>query len=117
MSDLFCSASDILTNSAEVDCKGPIYKCSICKPAIQAFIDNISASSALVPGCRNLLKDLENQFRSSHKSRTLPVRLNKDQLAHWETVAIPSTVQRTVVEVNENKTECAGWKYIKCDAC
>ncbi|XP_062387675.1 uncharacterized protein LOC134076569 [Sardina pilchardus] len=80
---LFSLAMNMLVKSAEVECRGPLTKSGTRQPPIRAFMDDLTVTTTSVPGCRWILKVLEQliswarmEFKPA-KSRALVVRKGK----------------------------------------
>ncbi len=55
---LFSLAMNMLTKSAEPECREPKIKSAQCQPPIRAFMDDLTVTTESVPGCRWILKGL-----------------------------------------------------------
>ena len=74
---------NMLTESAEPECRGPLSKSGQLQPPIRAFMDDPTVMTESVPGCRWVLKGLEKvmdrartQFKPA-KSRSMVLRKRK----------------------------------------
>jgi len=56
---LFTLAMNMLMKSAEVQCRDPLSKSGIQQPPIRAFMDDLTVTTASVPGSRWILKGLD----------------------------------------------------------
>ncbi|XP_056127556.1 uncharacterized protein LOC130105540 [Rhinichthys klamathensis goyatoka] len=80
---LFALAMNMLVKSAEVECRGPLSRSGTRQPPIRAFMDDLTVTTTTVPGCRWLLRGLEQlitwarmSFKPA-KSRSLVLRKGK----------------------------------------
>ena len=80
---LFSLAMNMLTQSAEPECRGPLLKSGQQQTPIRAFIDDLAVTTEAVPGCRWILKGLEKvmewalmRFKQA-KSRSMVLRKGK----------------------------------------
>ncbi|KAJ3614887.1 hypothetical protein NHX12_018456, partial [Muraenolepis orangiensis] len=80
---LFSLAMNMLTKSAEPECRGPRTNSGQRQPPIRAFMDDLTVMTESVPGCRWILKGLEElvewapmRFKSA-KSRSMVLRKGK----------------------------------------
>ncbi|KAJ3582011.1 hypothetical protein NHX12_015990 [Muraenolepis orangiensis] len=80
---LFSLAMNMLTKSAEPECRGPRTNSGQRQPPIRAFMDDLTVMTESVPGCRWILKGLEElvewarmRFKPA-KSRSMVLRKGK----------------------------------------
>ncbi len=80
---LFSLAMNMLTKSAEPECRGPKTKSAQRQPPIRAFMDDLTVTTESVAGCRWILKGLEKlmewarmRFKPA-KSRSMVLRRGK----------------------------------------
>ncbi|XP_054626149.1 uncharacterized protein LOC129178189 [Dunckerocampus dactyliophorus] len=80
---LFSLAMNMLTKSAEPECRGPRTKSGQRQPPIRAFMDDLTVMTLSVPGCQWILKGLEKlvgwarmRFKPD-KSRLMVLRKGK----------------------------------------
>ncbi|KAJ3605395.1 hypothetical protein NHX12_027442, partial [Muraenolepis orangiensis] len=80
---LFSLAMNMLTKSAEPECRGPRMNSGQRQPPIRAFMDDLTVMTESVPGCRWILKGLEElvewarmRFKPA-KSRSMVLRKGK----------------------------------------
>ncbi|XP_039504261.1 uncharacterized protein LOC120460516 [Pimephales promelas] len=80
---LFALAMNMLVKSAEVECRGPLSRTGTRQPPIRAFMEDLTVTTTTVPGCRWLLRGLEQlitwarmSFKPA-KSRSLVLRKGK----------------------------------------
>lgn len=102
---LFALAMNMLTKSAEPECRGPRMKSGQRQPPIRAFMDDLTVTTESVPGCRWILKGLEKlaewarmRFKPA-KSRSMVLRKGKvdDKFRfHIAGTAIPSITEKPV---------------------
>ncbi|XP_061925310.1 uncharacterized protein LOC133664585 [Entelurus aequoreus] len=80
---LFSLAMNMLTKSAEPECRGPRTNSGQRQPPIRAFMDDLTVMTESVPGCRWILKGLEKlvewarmRFKPA-KSRSMVLKKGK----------------------------------------
>ncbi|XP_060938981.1 uncharacterized protein LOC133018922 [Limanda limanda] len=80
---LFSLAMNMLTKSAEPECRGPRTNSGQRQPPIRAFMDDLTVMTESVPGCRWILRGLEKlvewarmRFKPA-KSRSMVLRKGK----------------------------------------
>ena len=80
---LFSLAMNMLTKSAESECRGPKMRSSLRQPPIRAFIDDLTVTTESTQGCRWILKGLEKMVKwarmhfKATKSRSMVLRKGK----------------------------------------
>ena len=80
---LFTLAMNMLTKSAEPECRGPKMKSTQRQPPIRAFIDDLQVTTESVQGCRWILKGLETMVKwarmhfKPEKSRSMVLKKGK----------------------------------------
>ncbi|KAJ3601179.1 hypothetical protein NHX12_032152, partial [Muraenolepis orangiensis] len=80
---LFSLAMNMLTKSAEPECRGPRTNSGQRQPPIRAFMDDLTVMTESVPGCRWILKGLEELVEWARmcfkpaKSRSMVLRKGK----------------------------------------
>ncbi|XP_063056077.1 uncharacterized protein LOC134450154 [Engraulis encrasicolus] len=80
---LFSLAMNMLTKSAEPECRGPRMNSGQRQPPIRAFMDDLTVTTESVPGCRWILKGLEKMMEWARmrfkpaKSRSMVLRKGK----------------------------------------
>ncbi|KAJ3582705.1 hypothetical protein NHX12_000329 [Muraenolepis orangiensis] len=80
---LFSLSMNMLTKSAEPECRGPRTNSGQRQPPIRAFMDDLTVMTESVPGCRWILKGLEElvEWARMHlkpaKSRSMVLRKGK----------------------------------------
>ncbi|XP_063056078.1 uncharacterized protein LOC134450153 [Engraulis encrasicolus] len=80
---LFSLAMNMLTKSAEPECRGPRMNSGQRQPPIRAFMDDLTVTTESVPGCRWILKGLEKMMEWARmrfkpaKSRSMVLRRGK----------------------------------------
>ncbi len=103
---LFVLAMNMIVKSAEVECRGPMSRSGTRQPPIRAFMDDLTVTSASVPGCRWLLQGLQRlilwarmSFKPA-KSRSLVLKKGKVadrfRFLTLEGSQIPSVTERPV---------------------
>ncbi|KAK0134264.1 Zinc finger BED domain-containing protein 4 [Merluccius polli] len=102
---LFSLAMNMLTKSAEPECRGPRTNSGQRQPPIRAFMDDLTVMTESVPGCRWILKGLEKLVEWARmrfkpiKSRSMVVRKGKveDKFRfHISGTAIPTITEKPV---------------------
>lgn len=80
---LFALAMTMLMKSAEVECRGPLSRSGTRQPPVRAYMDDLTVTTTLVPGCRWILQGLERLITRARmsfkpaKSRSLVLRKGK----------------------------------------
>ncbi|KAJ3605309.1 hypothetical protein NHX12_027358 [Muraenolepis orangiensis] len=101
---LFSLAMNMLTKSAEPECRGPRTNSGQRQPPIRAFMDDLTVMTGSVPGCRWILKGLEElvewarmRFKPA-KSRSMVLRKGKvvDKFRFNADTAIPPISEKPV---------------------
>lgn len=102
---LFALAMNMLVKSAEVQCRGPLSRSGTRQPPIRAFMDDLTVTTTSVPGCRWILKGLEElttwarmSFKPA-KSRSLVLKRGKvtDKFSFFlGNIRIPSLTEKPV---------------------
>ncbi|XP_063054019.1 uncharacterized protein LOC134448252 [Engraulis encrasicolus] len=102
---LFSLAMNMLTKSAEPECRGPLMSSGQRQPPIRAFMDDLTVTTESVPGCRWLLRGLEKmmvwarmRFKPA-KSRSMVLRKGKVEDKFRFNIAgtpIPSITEKPV---------------------
>ncbi|XP_053332775.1 uncharacterized protein LOC128506382 [Clarias gariepinus] len=102
---LFSLAMNMLTKSAESECRGPRMNSGQRQPSIRAFMDDLTVTTESVPGCRWILKGLEKlmewarmHFKPS-KSRSMVLKKGKvdDKFRFYiKGIAIPTISEKPV---------------------
>ena len=102
---LFALAMNMLVKAAEKQCRGPLSKSGIRQPPIRAFMDDLTVTTASVPGGRWILEGLENLISWARmtfkpaKSRALVIKKGKvvDKFRFFLSgTEIPSIIEKPV---------------------
>ncbi|XP_035990671.1 uncharacterized protein LOC118562404 [Fundulus heteroclitus] len=99
---LFSLAMNMVVKSAEVECRGPLTKSGVRQPPIRAYMDDLTVTTASVPGCRWILHGLEKLISwarmSFNPSKSRSMVLKKGKVMDKFRFSISGTVIPTITE-------------------